>query len=819
MNIKYVIFITVLFLCLTNQLSAQNRGGQNPVGVVEGKIIDQQTSEPVEYANVLILKTSDSSMVSGTISDSRGRYTISEIPNGKYIMQIRFIGYENYYSEPFQITPSIVNLRMPDVLIKPNMAVLQGVSVTAEKPLITSNLDKRVVNVDRSLSLSGGTAADVMQNVPGVTVSEEGNISIRGGENITLLIDGKPASQSGISSSDILNQLPASSISSIEVVTNPSVRYDPEGTSGIVNIVLVKKSLQGFNGQLSATYGFTDRYNGSLNLNYRHSKFNFFSSIDFRDFTMNRYSEDIRRSFSNNDTATLIQIGDNKNFRKFNNISAGVDYNIDARNSITLSSNYRMMNFGSTGTTDYTNYDKNMGFVNSFSRFSENDRSINSLQISASYKHVFERKGHEFTSDIIYNNNQVTAYSFNDQSGLKFADTVFNNLSRQKSDQNNHANMILFQSNYTHPFLNGSRIEAGYKVSFRKLDSKQLYYSYNFSDELWYGMPARDNRYLSDEYIYAGYALYSNSFKKLKYQAGLRYEYAYLKYETMQSDKPTDVAFPDLFPSVHFAYDLGNKQEMSLSYSKRVMRPGPWFLNPYIDYSDSLNLRSGNPDLKPELTNSYELGYQKILNKGSFSATAFFRNTTNGINNIQTMDTNGIFMTRPENLGKVASGGLELMFGYSFAKWLKVNTSVSSFQFWSGAIPEYEIKEINMFSWNARINVALAYNQRGSFQITSNYGSPTVRGQREMKSDFATDVSWQHDVWKDKLTLTARVSDVFDTRKHESVITGSNYIQESMRKRDSRIFFVGFQLKLNNFKRHKPTQDIMEDGGGGGDMD
>jgi hypothetical protein len=359
-NRTILLFILTYFVSIA-LVNAQPAGGKTNAGgnstkegfgVITGALHDATTNEHVEYGSVVLFRSSDSSMVTGSLTDTKGKFLIEKIKTGKYYIRVQFIGYENKIIPNVNISNQNADIKLGDISIQPNSSTLSGVVITSQKALITNNLDKKVITVDKNMAIGGGTATDVMENVPSVSVDAEGNVSLRGNPNITLLIDGKPSSQTGISTSDVLNQIPANAIESVEVITNPSVRYDPDGTTGIINIVLKKKALQGFNGVVSGNAGTGDKYNGTFNLNYRKDKFNVFVGADGRLNHMKTSMESTRTStLSDADTEVLKQSQSGSMDRNMYSLSGGIDYFLDTRNNITFSVINRNMSFNSTGNT------------------------------------------------------------------------------------------------------------------------------------------------------------------------------------------------------------------------------------------------------------------------------------------------------------------------------------------------------------------------------------------------------------------------------------------------------------------------------------
>lgn len=817
-RLKSIALVLICLLLNLSQLVAQTNpqrakgngngnGPQEGYGVISGAVHDEATGEHVEYANILLYSVKDSAMVTGTITDAKGRFQINSVTPGRYYLKVRFIGFEDKDISGLAINPKSADIKLGDITIKSKSSVLQGVEITSERSMITNNLDKKVINVDKTMALGGGTAADVMENVPSVAVDAEGNVSLRGNSNITLLIDGKPASQAGIAASDVLNTLPASSIESVEIITNPSVRYDPDGTTGIINIVLKKKTLQGFNGLVSLNAGTGDKYNGSVVLNYRHDKFNAFLNFDGRRHNMERSGTSSRTSQFGEQVNVLEQTDEGSMHRNMSRISAGIDYFFDSRNNLTLSVAKRDMSFGNDGMLiNRSTIDGSLGRL--FNRDNNSERNIDSWEYSLSYKHLYPEKGRQFTNDIIYNDNGMLGDSYINQQDF---DPVTSNPTGGKSSQWNRAEntnkSLTLQGNYEYPMISGSRLEAGYKADIRDLGMDYDYQNLLPNGE-WQSQLSLNNRYAYNEQIYAVYGIYASSWKKLKYQGGLRIEQAFTDSDIDQDDPDArDTTFKtqytSLYPSLHLQYDLGKQRELQLSYSRRVRRPHPHNMNPYVDYSDSLNLRTGNPALKPEFTNSVELGFLKYWGNNSLTTSLFYRYTNDEVEDVTTLlpGSSNVTISRPLNVSKETNYGLELVGIANPAKWLKVNANLSFYQALMSEIPEYNIEGSERFTWTARLNMNFNVWKDGSFQLIGNYNSPRRSLQEYMEDSYIADVSFRQDLLKKKLTLSFRVTDVFDSRKFEQTIYGTRFTSVSDRKMESRVLYLGIQYQINNFNK------------------
>lgn len=811
MNTLYKSLITVsLSILLTNALAVAQPTGGKPggasakegFGIISGALHDANTSDHVEYASVVLYRTSDSSMLTGALTDAKGRFVIEKLLPGNYYIRIQFIGYENKIIPGLSISTKQADIKLGDVTLQPASSALSGVTITSQKSLITNNLDKKVINVDKNMAIGGGSASDVMENVPSVSVDAEGNVSLRGNANITLLIDGKPSSQTGISSSDVLNQIPANAIESIEVITNPSVRYDPDGTTGIINIVLKKKALQGFNGMVSANAGTGDKYNGNQNLNYRHNNFNVFAGADVRFNHMKTSMESTRITGSSDVFDTLWQSQSGTMDRNMYSVNAGIDYFIDTRNNLTFSVVNRNMSFNSDGSTFNTEYSGSDSLTSYFDRSSDGFRSINSFDYTLSYKHLFPQKGREFTNDIIYNTNAMETgnnISQQDFSGPELEPA--GDPSLQNNTANNSNKAITIQGNYIYPMEEKyGRIEAGYKASIRDMSMRYNYSYYNDTSG-WVNQESLKNQYDYTDQLYAVYGIYGNSAGKLKYQAGLRFEQVFTTSTVAQTQKDYNSDYSSFYPSLHTQYDLGKERELQFSYSRRVQRPSPRELNPYIDYSDSLNIRIGNPALKPEYGNSLELGIQKYWKSSSLTTSIFYNLTKDVVEDISRLQSDGVTLTMPMNINTSTSYGVEIIGTTSLAKWVKVNANVSMFRDVMSALPEEGIEGSDRFSWNTRLNLSFFPWKDGSFQLIGSYNSPTRSIQAYNKEQYYADASFRQDLLKNKLSVSLRLTDIFNTRTFYGTTSGNGFSTESKRYRESRVLYAGVQFKINNYNK------------------
>ncbi len=805
MKIKIIITMLVMlsvFVQAQNYRGGGQRNTEGLGGTVKGIVIDSATNAVVPYANVMLFNDKDSSLANGTVTDNSGKFIIKGIKPGKYFTTISFIGYKRYRKNNININAKKPNADLGTLKIISSSVKLKTVVVNGEKEMVTTNLDKQVIDVSKDLSSAGGTALDVMQNIPALTVDIDGNISLRGNSNVTILINGKPSGLSGINSSDVLTQIPSSSIKSIELVTNPSAKYDPDGTAGIINIVLKKKTNLGLNGVFNLNGGTGNKYTGGGNFNYRTGDVNFFGDVSGRAFQFNRTGLSDRTNFYNDVPSYINENSTGKYKMSMANIQFGMDFLPDDYNTISASVQYRHFNMDNNGSINNFEMDNTLATTNRFIDLNSGSRNVKSMMYSLDYKRDYDEKGKSLTADLIYTNNsmfggQYTNYNYlivND-SAASIPPSLIN-----YGTNNTHKNFIA-QADFIQPINDQNKIDVGFKSSIEKLGMDYKYYNYDYGTGNWIIDPTRTDDYSYNDQIHAIYGIYMGGFGDFKYEAGVRGEDEITKFNLTTAGDTYNRNYISVYPSVYFAYDFSPLDEIKISYSRRVDRPRIWQLNPFINYSDSLNLTRGNPELTPEYTNSYELGYSTDLFNISLYSSLFYKGTSGLITRISNLLNNGVTMTTFENIASQKNYGAELVGSGSIFKWWKYNANVSYFRtdindpVLVTALTNYS------YSWTGRINSIWMLDKTFSVQISSTYNSPTVNPQGRTNALYFTDFAMKKDFMSGDLSLTFRVSDIFNTRRYSSQEYGTGFTLNTQGWRDSRIFYLGVTYNLNNYKQ------------------
>lgn len=850
---KSLKLFSILLLSLTliqaqNQRNNQQRNTESTriqaIGSVSGKVVDAQTNQPIEYANVVIYRWKDSTVANGTVTNSEGQFNIEKLLNGRYFMKISYIGYATKRFDSIIVKQGQTSFVYNNIKLNPKNVNMNEVVVASEREQMNYNIDKKVYNVDKNLANSGGTAIDVVQNLPAVQVDADGGVSVRGNSNITVLIDGRPAEMAGFSGSDVLAQIPASQIESIELVTNPSAKYDPQGTAGIINVVLKKRTNLGVNGSIMANAGTKGRYSTSVNGNLRGENFNLFGSYDGRFFNFSSNGSTIRNSEFNGITSVLDQYSTNTNQLKNNSFSLGGDYYFTEKEFVTLSTQQRFGGFDSKNNNESKNYNSQNILDSHFNRTSNSDRTNGTSNYTLSYKKTFENKAQELTADLMYSQSSMTNFSNIQQN--YFVNLQSNSLvpSLQKTSSDNSNKMLNFEVNYNQPLNSLGKIEVGMRSLLRDLKMFNDYFNFNNSLNDW--MINSLNHYDYKEQLYALYGIYSNSIYKFTFQFGLRAEQAVIDGQVLTTNSKFTSKYFELYPTAHFRYSISDFDEVTLSYSRRIDRPRNNQLNPYEDKSDSLNIIKGNPNLKPQFFNSLEAGYSTLFNKTGLVTNVYYRTSSNLISTISNLQPNGITYSTYENVSKGSSYGIDFIVTQPIDDWWRLSGTIS---YYTNKVEDNGTlggtRESS--SWRTVVNSQMTLGKGFTLQSMIFYNSPSImlmiggfggfsggggmRGggmaggdfgggffgastQTKIKELYWMDLMLRKDFMDGQLSLTLRASDIFNTRKFNTTTTALNFTSVNKRLFDSRTINLGITYRLDTKSRmmDQERQKRIEEG-------
>ncbi len=774
--------------------------GMSASGMVQGVLLDEEHQTPLMYASVVLFTVKDSTMVSGSISEEDGSFVIENISPGNYYIAINYIGYPEQLVNDIRITPREREVDLGTIAITPDTATLSEVTVEATRELMEVGLDRRVFNVEQELTSVGGSALDLMQNIPSVAVDFDGNVSLRGSDNVTILIDGRPSGLLGLTGSEALEQLPSEMVERVEVITNPSARYDPDGTSGIINIVMKEERDRGYNGMVSLNAGTGQRYTGSANLNYHVGSVNLFANYSGRLISSDGYGSSFRTNTVNN--THLDQESDFDFDMDAHNFTVGMDYRLSDRHRLTTSFGYNTRDMDRLNYTDYQMLDSQHDLEDAFYRETLNYMDHGGYQVNLSHERTFDQEHREWTTDFTYSSRGMDRSQENEQ---VFMDHMAGDRPNIFENTFTDGNMEMFriQTDYTHPIGGESKLELGAQAYVRERDQDFAFYDFDHDSESWIINEGLSNHYIHSEQRYSAYGMYSTVLGNYSIQGGLRAEYAdiLVEQQTMDEDYPND--YFSLFPTLHIRRNFTQTQSAQLSYSRRINRPRGRQLNPFPSYNDPYDISSGNPLLDPEYTNSLELGYTRFGERTTLNPSIFYRHTEGMITRFRTMDDDGIAYTTFENLNRGISLGSELALTYRATDWWRINGTMSYFyRQVEGGGDQMELQN-ESYSWSTRMVNNFTFPRGWSAQLTGRYRSPLVMIQGEMKEMYSADFAVRKNVLNNNATISLRLSDIFDTQRFKMYNYGDNFTLDSERRRNSRMVFIGFTYRINEYERDR----------------
>jgi len=785
-------------------------------GSIIGHVIDHTTRSGVAFSTISVYRLRDSSLVDGSIADEHGYFQI-KVKGGAYSLKIESIGYTALSVSPIKITPRENTVDAGDLLLKALPVNLEEIEVRGERSRMTIGLDKKIFEVGKDLSSIGGTGEDILSNIPSITLDVDGNISLRGSQNVKILIDGKPSSLTGISSNDVLLSIPASSIARVEIITNPSARYQAEGMVGIINIILKKDRKKGLNGLLNLSAGWPHDHNASINLNYGRGKWNFFTNYSgkYRDIPgIARHHREV--SFT--DTAYVQdQFTDFNRYGFSHFLTIGSEYNINPRNTINASVVLNTRQRNHDVITQYYDYNQ-LAALSSYRNRALIDTGQNqSIDFNLYYLKKFPGKDRQLSASLRYSkgfsfsNSKILEKSF-----LPDLITPDGQLDiNQKSIDNANQNSYDAQIDYDHPFGDHAKFSAGLRSSYDHID--KIYETSNFNDSnmQWEVLSNVSNHFVFNEYVHAAYALYGDKKKSWSYQFGLRAEQTVLSTHLLETNEINDRTYLNLFPSAHVNFEISKGNQLQLSYSRRIWRPNMHMLNPFHSYADPLNFWSGNPNLNPEFTNSFELGFLKYGHWGSVNSSIYYRHSSDVIQFFRTVHASGVSESGPVNMSSSDDFGIELIANLNPFKWWQIQGSFNYFRSIVDAGNLGSQYASDDYSWTSRISNTFYFWNKTMLQIMANYRAPIESVQGMRNAMYFADIAVKKDILNKKATISFRIADVLNSRKYDFNIVEGAYLIQTIYQRAGRRLYLGFTYKFNNYtqdKRNRQNHDMEEMG-------
>ncbi|MGN6639989.1 MAG: TonB-dependent receptor domain-containing protein, partial [Mucilaginibacter sp.] len=677
------------------------------------------------------------------------------------------------YSKDVIVTPSNRAIQLGVIKMAPSKGVLKEVTVSAQKSQIQLGIDKKSFSVDQSLVSQGGSATDLLSNVPSVQVDVDGNVSLRGSSNVKILINGKPSALTGNDLTDVLQSIPASSIETIEVITNPSSKYDAEGDAGIINIVLKKNASLGFNGSASASVGTHNTYNGTLSLAYQNSKINIYGNYSYRraDRIGNGYSN--KTNTLGDSVLQQNQVSDQTFTFKGHNIRTGIDYNIDPKTTISFSDNINIRDRDRIQTGG-TNISSDGALLQTLNQNNSTQAHGNNMDFNLDFDHKFKKPQEELTANIGLSTSHDNEYD-----DLNTNYNFFNPDSAYLHQQNNHTighqhNWNL-QADYTVPLGKSSRLDLGYRSTFSINDNNYIVDTLDNASGLENYDPFLSNHFIYNEQIHAVYGNFQHQFGNFGVQVGLRLEDTRIR--TTLTDTTTQYNKQDylrLYPSVFLTDKLSDNQTLQLSYSRRVVRPRNRMISPFLDTSDPLNYSQGNPALMPEDIHSFELSYINYWKSLTLTSSLYYRLTNDEIQRINSFWNNtDITLTQFENIKSASNAGYELIAKISPSNAFDLTGNLNIYYQNIAGDPSLNIKRTTGFAWNANLTANIKATKKLGFQLRGDYQGPQVIPQGKAYAVYGIDGGVRYDFTK-KLSLSVNGRDLLNTRKFASAINYSN---------------------------------------------
>jgi outer membrane receptor protein involved in Fe transport len=780
--------IIVFLGCLLISISAFSQNSQK-IGTIQGKVVST-TNETLPFASV-ILKDSNQKLVEGVVTDENGGFIFTKIAIGSYNLEVQYIGFtSNTRSISISKTNRKVNLN--SIQLKEDATTLNEVVVQGETSEVTMKLGKKVFNVGKDLSSQNGSATDVLGNVPSVNVSPTGAVSLRGNTNVQIMINGR---RSALTQSQALEQISADVIESVEVITNPSAKYDASGSSGIINIILKKNRKAGMNGQVRLVSGIPDDFRALGNINYKANKFNFFTNFGLR-YTDYEGTYIKQQTNTVNGVTTFLNQDEDENRHDDGTLYyLGTDYSFNDKNTITVAY-YR----NETKDTDatYLNYDFSNADVQTESLFttgnSKEERDYN--QIEANYTKLFEKKGKRFTMDFQYD-------FWNSEKKWKLqTDETFpttNAISTIQTRGTGETNDLAFQTDYKTPLSKTANLEIGAKFESRDITN------YFLAQELVNGafetIDNIDNTLDYKEKITSGYVQFNHKKKKFSYQLGLRLESTDVTINASDVGLNSDRKYTDLFPSATFSYEFKENVNGQLSYSKRIGRPSLWFLNPFYELKDFTARFTGNPALKPTYTDAFEFSFIYSIDKLRLSPSVYYSNSKDVIQFETTKDTNGVFIQSPINLDSEKRYGFELSSSYSPLKWLRFSSDFNAYSYKQSGIIDGANANFSDTTWFVNFTTNIKLNASTRMQTRLYYQGERSNVQITTQPITNLNFGISKNILKNKGSIIFNASNILNTRTDKQEITGTSFKINQERSRNAQRFSLSFVYKFNQ----KPT--------------
>ncbi|MDG2367635.1 MAG: TonB-dependent receptor [Flavobacteriaceae bacterium] len=783
---------------------------------VSGTILDQDSKTPLEYATISLFNVNDSIVKYGGISDLNGKFNL-EINRGNYDIKLNYISFKEVTINNVMISKT---KDLGNILMSIDENILDEIELIGERTEVEIKLDKTVYNIGKDLTLRGSSVSDVLDNLPSVAVDIDGNVSLRGNQSVRILINGKPSGLVGISSNDALKQFPSESVEKVEIITSPSARYDAEGTAGIINIVLRKNKLAGLNGSISTNLGDPKSYGFSGNINYRTKKINLFTNAGYSLSSYENPSYSETEYFTTKPINNFIKENSNRNTERDSYYqNTGIEYFFSDKTSLVVSYLTRK-----SDDKDITNNNINQNFQRekkSSIRSEVENESDDTKEFSINFTHEFKNKGNitmdfqkeksnEIEIGIITNTQSVPNF-------IKYLGERVNTNENQDSE--------LYKIDYVLPLGDDGQFELGFRRSNRYQITDYLVEDENLNGEFIKNTNLSNNLYYNEK-INAFYTQYGNKKNKLSFLFGLRFEESLTNVKQFESNSNSNKKYNDFFPTINLAYELKENESITLGYNRRISRPRSYFINPFPSRTSETSFFQGNPYLNPTYSNGIDLGYLKRLNKTTLNGSVYYKKSNEIFTFITEATGNSVLVNdilvpvirrSPINLSSQEEIGIEFNTNYSHSKNWRIGGNINFYQ--SNVVGSYNeiVYNSKNLIWSGRLNNYLKIFSSIDWQTRLSYRGPQKNAISTRKASVSTNTAFSKDIFNDKMTLTFKINDIFETqnwRLETFSETYKNYTESSWR--GGRSFNLSLIYRFNQKKSQTNNRSNYEDYGGEG---
>lgn len=774
-------------------------------GSVTGKVIDSSRGEPFMNVTVAVYSMPDSAITTGVITGEDGGFRVENLPPGDYNLVVSFVGYRSK-SVRFILSAEASLFDVGEIVLAESAEDLGDVDVVAVKPQIIYRDNKKILKVAEFRDAGSNTLAEVLENAPSVTLDADGNVLLRGSGNYTLLIDGKPVPGAGV---NILRQIPPEMVEDIEIMTNPSAKYDPDGVTGIINLVMKKQTQAGINGQVTLMAGLKEKYNGDGQFNYRKNKINMFAGVSATSYNTEAEGN-LYREITEPGDESVVDNG----FGQLSEIrtvmgNLGLDYTPGDRNSFTLSGRFGPQDIRAILDNTITREVTDPALTGNF--LFENELHINGFMYAPNitWDHKFREENEKL---------QMTLFSGGFRGNLTQAiteeaadinwDGTGAYTTRKLLGNDMMIDDIRLKADYEKSFGDKGKFEAGYQFRILNEQNDHIFSNYDELTGEWVADNDYSNNFILRRDVHSLYSTWGGSFGKFSYQAGLRAEYVDRIVEQVTTSEEYNYQKFSLFPSANISKKIKETMQLQLSYSRRINRPGRFQLNPFPQYADNQLIVRGNPQVSPEFVDSYELSFQDQIKTGFFSVEGYYRRVNGLMTNVITPGEGGVLYQEFVNANKSHSAGTELMANMQPAGWLRVVASANLYYYILDDLMMYSENDNESFVWSGNATTVFLPTKSTRLTLTAIYNGPSINLQGTQKSSYMINLGIRQEFLKGKASLALSVRDMFATFRFENELKGENFTTVTTVRPEQRVTTLTFTYNLNNYRRRAQDEDM-----------